>query len=158
MRNVSMDINVLKADYHRNGIAGQGFHTVLFEADDEDVVRRYMATIFPARHQDGTCEVCDYFGQCPDVSNGMVAILDTDSMISWASDPIDALYISHWRGDTFEQALRIWLWDAENKRELDQGFDNIKHFEEWKHSKQTQALNKGFAESLYSDDVPYAPV
>lgn len=42
-----MKRKVLSADYHRNGIAGEGFYVVLFEDDDGREILRTRAHRFP---------------------------------------------------------------------------------------------------------------
>lgn len=74
-----MNITVQEIAYHRNGIAGEGFHVVRFT----HARQRMLAIVFATP---GQCAVLD-------------ATLLADNCISMASG-------NAWRGDMFEPALR----------------------------------------------------
>ena len=74
-----MKINVLKVDYHRNGVAGNGFHVVLFKHDKTLKV----GIVFPEQ--------------------GNVAVLDVGLLHEGTIESGE----NSWRGDDFEPALRV---------------------------------------------------
>ncbi len=69
--------------YHRNGVAGTGFHVVLFRWKDGTTVRDMVATVFP---EAGSVAVLDV----NETANGNIAFAEGNS----------------WRGDHFEPWLR----------------------------------------------------
>ena len=76
---------VIKAiTYHRNGVAGNGFHVVLFDGShpDHEAGKNMVATVFP--------------------DAGNVAVLDAD--LAAAGNIVFAQ--NSWRGDIFEADLR----------------------------------------------------
>lgn len=77
-------INIIKADYHRNGVCGEGFTVATFKwKDDENKTRHMMAILFERQ------------GQC--------AVLDIDET---AKDNIEFAAGNSWRGNHFEDELR----------------------------------------------------
>lgn len=79
-------------DYQRNGIAGEGFHSLQMDAEIEGVSRRFIATVFEGEFSedaDGN-EIWGGNGRC-----GLQEI-DENGM----------LQPTGWRGDRFESALR----------------------------------------------------
>lgn len=76
------DIKVLKVDYHRNGVCGDGFHVALLDFKEAGEKKRRMVAIrFP--------------GEC------RCAVLDTALL---AKDTIEFMQNS-WRGDHFVEAV-----------------------------------------------------
>lgn len=69
-------MEILRVEYHRNGVGGEGFHVVEFTSELADDVadHRMLATVF-----DGP---------------GQVAVIDIDDLGA------------RWRGDLFEPELR----------------------------------------------------
>ena len=85
-----MKLKITKLDYHRNGVAGNGFHVVLFKWRDGDGVRRQMvATVFS--------------------EPGSLAVLDIGET---AAGNIDFAMGNSWRGDDFEPELRAAIATA----------------------------------------------
>lgn len=74
-----MKINVLKVAYHRNGVAGNGFHVVLFKHDK-------------------TVKIGIVFEE-----QGNVAVLDVELLHEGVIESGE----NSWRGDCFEGALRV---------------------------------------------------
>ena len=74
-----MKINILKVDYHRNGVAGNGFYVVLFKYEKTQKV----GIVFEEK--------------------GNVAVLD----VGLLNEGVIESGENSWRGDDFEPALRI---------------------------------------------------
>ena len=72
-------IKIHAIEYHRNGVAGNGFHAILFTCPEHG---NFLATVFPEK------------GQC--------AVINTDLLITNGVK----LGINSWRGDWFETELR----------------------------------------------------
>ncbi len=84
-------LNIKHIDYNRNGVSGQGFHTVLFDDISKGYTSTNMfATVFP--------EV------------GHVAVVCMDIM---TNDDLNHNCLNHWRGDVYEVALRKAIADQE---------------------------------------------
>ncbi len=79
------------AEYHRNGIAGQGFTVALFTMKDGHKRRNMVAILFDA---DGDDDGLKFTGQC--------AVLDRD-MLAAGNVTFGE---NSWRGDEFEVELR----------------------------------------------------
>ena len=75
-------IEIQEIAYHRNGIAGEGFHAVRFRWDTGDGVENFVGTVF-----DGS-------GQC--------AVLSLDRIAQAGV----AFGLTSWRGDAVEPELR----------------------------------------------------
>ena len=89
-----MNITKVKVAFHRNGVAGSGFHVVLFNWKDEDkVTRRMVATMFE--------------------TPGDYAVLDIDET---AKGNIGFAHGNSWRGDRFELCLRTAIDHYEKMR------------------------------------------
>ena len=92
-----MNIEILDASYHRNGIAGVGFWAVLFK-DLEENGRVMIASLFDAEY-------------------GFCAIYAVDELqkhnIAFAAG-------NSWRGDQFEEALRPLLDEWKDSHESNQ--------------------------------------
>lgn len=81
-----MNIEIIEASFHRNGVMGLGFFAVLFDADDLDEPgkrRRMIASLFDAA---GACAVYDV----SELAKGNVTFARGNS----------------WRGDVYEEQLR----------------------------------------------------
>jgi hypothetical protein len=83
-------------EYHRNGVAGEGFHVVLFtEQDGRNKATNMIATVFPVRDELGDMDC-----------NGRVAVLDRDFLaIGLIAHP------NRFRGDCYEKWLRQQIAD-----------------------------------------------
>jgi hypothetical protein len=77
-----MEIKILSADYHRNGVGGNGFWAVIFDATALGVTRRMVASIFP--HDRMNCAVF----QIDKLAAGNVKFIENS-----------------WRGDVFSDHL-----------------------------------------------------
>lgn len=75
---------------HRNGVAGTGFHVILFRWQDGRTFREMVATVFPAW---GSVAVLDVY----ETINGNIAFAEGNS----------------WRGDDFEPWLRKVIAEAD---------------------------------------------
>ena len=85
---------LVKIAYHRNGVSGTGFHTIIFDwcsftGMQGSVVRRMQAVVFPGN---GDCAVFE--------------IAET------AKGNIEFGHGNSWRGDYFEDDCRKWIADA----------------------------------------------
>ena len=90
---MSEKIKVIKVSYHRNGVAGEGFNVVTFNWKDEHRKNHHMvATLFKTS------------GQC--------AVLDIDETLK---DNIEFACGNSWRGDHFEDALRLEIKKANDE-------------------------------------------
>jgi hypothetical protein len=78
-----MKISNIKIDYHRNGIAGEGFHVATFHMKDGDKRHHMVGVVFEGE------------GQC--------AVFDIDML---KEDNIEFARGNSWRGDHFEDELR----------------------------------------------------
>ena len=82
-----MNVKIVQASYHRNGICGVGFYAILFDYSDEGGSGRMIASLF------------DEPGYC--------AVYKVDLLAE-----NDAAFGSNsWRGDQFEDALRPALYE-----------------------------------------------
>ena len=89
-----MKLKILKADYHRNGIAGLGFYAVIFKAWEDGEARTMVASLFK---EPGYCAVYDLEKlQKHDVEFGS----------------------NSWRGDDYESALKPLLKKFLKREEL----------------------------------------
>ncbi len=83
--------------YHRNGVAGDGFHVVLFDWRADGQLRHMVATLFDAP------------GQC--------AVFDVQLL---AAGDIEFAKRNSWRGDDFEPELRAAVAAYEDSRSITQ--------------------------------------
>jgi len=81
-------IKIIDADYHRNGISGLGFHTIIFKYGD----MKMFATLFEGP---GACAVLEF----SQLSEGDIAFMTNG-----------------WRGDHFETELRKAIKPFMNKK------------------------------------------
>lgn len=86
----NVNVKIVSASYHRNGIGGEGFYAILFDDADEG---RMVASLFD---EPGYCAVY----KVEELSKGNIAFAQGNS----------------WRGDVFEQKLRPLLKEW-NKQE-----------------------------------------
>ena len=86
-----MKLSKIKSSYHRNGIAGVGFHVATFTCEDEAETLHLVAVLFP--------------------NGGECAVLNIDAL---KDDKIDFVQGYGYRGDIFEPELR----DAIYKKDL----------------------------------------
>lgn len=87
--NRKVTINVKQIEFHRNGIAGEGFYAILFTSDSDGMGgvegdSLFVATLFD---EPGYCAVL----RVPDLS-------EADKGVTFG--------INSWRGDVFEDELR----------------------------------------------------
>ena len=83
----NVNVKILQVAWHRNGIAGEAFHVVRFQNDEQNMV----GIVFKDR--------------------GHVAVLDTDLL----HDGIIAMGENSWRGDVFEPQLREAVEQYDNR-------------------------------------------
>ena len=103
MRNMKL----IKVAYHRNGVAGEGFHVVAFRFRHDGKYRRMVATLFSTAEPElGEVHPC----------NGRLAVLDADCAAAGVIERPD----NQWRGDDFEPQLRQWIaqWDVDRERRV----------------------------------------
>jgi len=84
-----IDIKILEVAFHRNGVAGEGFHVVRFKSDDQTMVGIVFET------------------------SGNVAVMDIDLL----HQGVIAFTENSWRGDVFEPCLRQAIERYEVARE-----------------------------------------
>ena len=105
MRPDFTEIEIEEIAYHRNGIAGIGFHVVLFrwyETGEEDAPRNMIGVVTELDEESEALREAGEFYNTP------TAVFDRDSL---AVDNIE-FGRNSWRGDEFDAALR----DACEKR------------------------------------------
>ena len=78
-----MELKNIKCSYHRNGIAGVGFHVTTFTCEDEGETLHLVGVLFP--------------------NGGECAVLNIDALME---DKIDFIQGYGYRGDIFEPELR----------------------------------------------------
>lgn len=95
--------SVQSVAYHRNGVAGEGFHVVTFTMRDGREGRPMVATVF--------------------ATPGQVAVLDVGKL----ADGDVAFGSNSWRGDNFEPGLRqaIARWDDAEGERIRLAFSNV---------------------------------
>ena len=81
-----MRLEILKADYHRNGIAGEGFYAIIFKDMTERKHKTMIASLFRGS------------GQC--------AVYDIEKLGKYN---IEFANGNSWRGDEYESALKPLL-------------------------------------------------
>ena len=86
------------SDYHRNGIAGNGFNFVSFT----DKGAEYIGILFSDQ-----CAKCYEANEDCNHDTGNVAILDKASLLAYFNG--ERVYPDHWRGDVFETEIRRLL-------------------------------------------------
>lgn len=89
-------------DYQRNGVCGEGFHTLQMDALIEGVPRRFIATVFEGEFSEDA-EGNEVWGD-----NGRCAVQEVDGH----GKPLP----TGWRGDQFESALREAIALTEDER------------------------------------------
>lgn len=97
------DIKIREIAYHRNGVAGEGFHVVLFDWPEPGArkpARHMVATVFPLHEEDGEADW-----------NGRISVFDVDQL---AAGNIAFAAGNSWRGDDFEPELRaaVTAWQT----------------------------------------------
>lgn len=87
---------VLCLDYHRNGISGEGFHAITFEAgaESDNPGERMIASVFPGE--------------------GCVSVFSVSKLAGEAANSC-AFGLNSWRGDRFEPELRAAIAKAEGR-------------------------------------------
>lgn len=85
--------SVQSVDYHRNGVAGEGFHVITFTMRDGRERRPMVATVF--------------------ATPGQIAVLDVGKL----ADGDVAFGSNSWRGDDFEPELRQAIAEYEVARD-----------------------------------------
>lgn len=86
-------LKVIKHDYHRNGISGNGFHVVIFDWNEPNHTQKNM---------------CAFIFE----ETGSIAVTQIDML---KDHNIEFACGNSWRGDHFEAAIRKFLKKEENK-------------------------------------------
>ena len=84
-----MKLSNIKVDYHRNGVAGEGFRVATFDMQEGNEHHKMVGILFGES------------GQC--------AILDIDML---SANNIEFAQGNSWRGDHFEPELRAAIKQA----------------------------------------------
>lgn len=84
-----MKLSNIKVDYHRNGVAGEGFHVATFDMREGNERHKMVGILFGES------------GQC--------AVLDIDML---SANNIEFAQGNSWRGDYFEPELRAAIKQA----------------------------------------------
>lgn len=82
-----MNLEIIKASFHRNGVAGIGFYAIIFKDRDED--KTMIASLFNN-----------------DESGGYCAVYDIDGL---QKHNIEFARGNSWRGDRYESVLKPLL-------------------------------------------------
>lgn len=91
--------------YHRNGIAGAGFHLIRFAwEDDGETGENFLATIFDAPTDEDGYAIPKHM----EFVNPQVAIIDLDKLPAISMGDGNA-----WRGDRFADVLYGVLYEGE---------------------------------------------
>jgi hypothetical protein len=108
--------NVLNMSYHRNGVSGRGFWTILFEGhkDSEKLIAGYtfVATFFPP------IELDEDEDETYESAEACVAVLRVSDIVKGNTQ-------AAWRGDNFHGELQhlvdsyVWASDRPKDRQLD---------------------------------------
>ena len=86
-------LQVIKHEYHRNGICGNGFHVVIFDwTEPNDAQKNMCAFLFE--------------------ETGSIAVTQIDML---KEHNIEFACGNSWRGDHFEGAIRAFIKEEEDK-------------------------------------------
>jgi len=86
-------LRVIKHEYHRNGICGNGFHVVIFDwTEPNDAQKNMCAFLFE--------------------ETGSIAVTQIDML---KEHSIEFACGNSWRGDHFEGAIRAFIKEEEDK-------------------------------------------
>jgi len=93
-----MNLKIKKIDYHRNGICGNGFYSVLFDFNDDETnkkaIRHMVATLFLDKEMN-------------------IAVYDVDLL----AQGINEFGLNSWRGDQFYYDIKKAIDEKEAKDE-----------------------------------------